>query len=164
MLDDLDLAWEEQQEPRRRSGAPSRQQRRRRKNERKRRGRSFGALFVSLVLLAVLGGGVYWGVGKIQENQSFKEFVAADYEASETGDETMFTVEDGAGGSKIGSDLLAQGVVKSQTAFLNVCQGDKRCQTIQPGTYKVKVHSPAAAVFAILVDPKNKLTNVVQIR
>jgi hypothetical protein len=92
MLDDLDLAWEEQQEPRRRSGPPSRQQRRRRKNERKRRGRSFGALFVSLVLLAVLGGGVYWGVGKIQENQSFKEFVAADYEASESGDEITFTV------------------------------------------------------------------------
>ena len=69
MLDDLDLAWEEQQEPgrRRRADPPSRQVRQRRRKERKRRRRSFGALFISFLLLAVLGGGVYWGVGKIQE-------------------------------------------------------------------------------------------------
>ena len=164
MLDDLDLAWEEQQEPRRRGGPPSRQQRRRRKNERKRRGRSFGALFVSLLLLAVLGGGVYWGVGKIQENQSFKEFVAADYDSGEAGEEVNFVVEDGAGGSKIGNDLLKQGIIKSQAAFLNVCSNDKRCTTIQPGAYKVKVHSPALSVFTVLIDPKNKLTNVFTIR
>ena len=35
MLDDLDLAWEEQNEPRRRGGPQSRQSRQRRRKERK---------------------------------------------------------------------------------------------------------------------------------
>src|SRR5687768_16351310 len=63
MVDDLDLAWE-QDEPRRRRGAPpSRQQRRRRKDQRRRKGRSYGALIISTLLLIGLGAGVYWGVG-----------------------------------------------------------------------------------------------------
>jgi UPF0755 protein len=164
MLDDLDLAWEEQQEPRRRGRPQSRQQRRRRRDERKRKGRSYTALIVSLVLLAVLGAGVYWGVGKVQENQSFKEFVAADYDASEAGDEVDFQVPDGAGGTKIATDLLNKGVVKSRTAFVNACDADKtNCESIQPGRYKVKMHSPAKAVLDILIDPKNKLISQVTI-
>jgi UPF0755 protein len=164
MLDDLDLAWEEQQEPRRRGRPPSRQQRRRKRNERKRRGRSFGAFFVSLILLAVLGGGVYWGLGWIQERQGFKEFVAADYESSETGDKVTFVVEEGAGGNAIGTALLEQGIVKSRTAFVHVCEADKRCLTIQPGAYELKLRMPAAAVLAVLIDPAGKLTNVFTIR
>jgi peptidoglycan lytic transglycosylase G len=158
MLDDLDLAWEEQQDPRRRGRPATRQQRRRRKNERKRKGRSFGALFVSLLLLAVLGGGVYWGMGVVQNNQSFKEFVAADYEASEAGAEVDFKVPDGAGGTRIANLLLDQGIVKSRTAFVNACDADNRCKGIQPGVYKLKLKSPAQTVLMILVDPANKLT------
>jgi UPF0755 protein len=157
MLDDLDLAWEEQQEPGRRGRPASRQQRRRRKDERKRKGRSFGALFVSLLLLAVLGGGVYWGVGEIQNNQSFKEFVAADYDESDMGAEVQFKVPDGAGGTRIGNLLLDQGIVESRTAFVNACDADSRCKSIQPGLYKVNKKSPAHNVLMILVDPKNKL-------
>ena len=41
--------------------------RQRRRKEKKRRRRSFVALFISMVLLAALGGGVYWGVGKVQD-------------------------------------------------------------------------------------------------
>jgi len=163
MLDDLDLAWEEQ-EPRRRGGPPSRQQRRRKRNERKRRGRSFGAFLVSLLLLAVLGGGVYWGVGWLQERQGFKEFVAADYESRETGDKVTFVVEEGAGGNAIGTALLEHGIVKSRTAFVHACEADKRCLTIQPGAYELKLRMPAAAVLAVLIDPASKLTNVFTIR
>jgi UPF0755 protein len=160
MLEDLDLAWE-QDEPKRRRGSPqSRQQRRRRQDQRKRKGRSFGALTVSLLLLAVLGAGVYWGVGKAQQNQSFKEFVAADYNAGESGEEVDFIVPEGAGGLKIGQLLLKQGIVESQKAFVNACDADSaRCKNIQPGRYKVKLRSPAQAALAVLIDPKNKLVN-----
>src|SRR5262245_11790768 len=76
MLDDLDLAWEDQ-EPRRRRGAPpSRQARQRKRKERGRRRRSYGALFISVLLLATLGGGVYWGLGKISDY-----FGAPDYDS-----------------------------------------------------------------------------------
>jgi UPF0755 protein len=77
MLDDLDLAWEEQGTRPGRSRSGGRQARRRRRKERKRHRRSFGALFISIVLLAALGGGVYWGLGKMQEI-----FGAADYEGN----------------------------------------------------------------------------------
>jgi UPF0755 protein len=163
MLDDLDLAWEENQEPRRRGAPPSRQQRRRKKKARKRRGRSFGALFVSVLLLAILGGGVYWGVGKLQDSQGFREFTAADYESSETGAEVNFVVKDGAGGSAIGSDLLDDGIVKSVAAFIEVCESDARCLDIQPGIYPLKERMPAKEVLAVLIDPANKLENVFQI-
>jgi UPF0755 protein len=167
MLDDLDLAWEEHQDPRRRRRGgppPSRQQRRRRRNDRKRRGRSFGALFVSILLLAVLGGGVYWGLGQLEENQSFKEFVAADYDASESGAEVMFSVAPGSGGYDIGEELLAQGIVKSVKAFVTAYDADKRSLNIQPGAYKLKLKMPAADVIKILTNKDNKLENVFTIR
>jgi UPF0755 protein len=164
MLDDLDLAWEEQHEPRRRGGPPSRQQRRRKRNERKRRGRSFGALFVSMILLAALGGGVYWGVGQLQENQSFKEFTAADYSASESGDELMFSVEEDEGGFAMGQALLDKGVVKSVKAFTTAFESDNRSRGIQPGTYKLKLRMPAADVIKVLINKDNKLANVFTIR
>jgi UPF0755 protein len=154
MLDDLDLAWEQDEPRRRRSGPQSRQQRRRRKDQRKRKGRSFGALTVSLILLAVLGVGVYWGVGKVQNNQSFKEFTAADYDASESGEEIDFQVPDGAGGTRIGNLLLEKGIVESRTAFVNACDADNRCKTIQPGRYKLKLRSPAQTVLMVLIDPR----------
>jgi UPF0755 protein len=160
MLDDLDLAWEENQDPRRRGGPPSRQQRRRKRTERKRRGRSFGALFVSVILLAVLGGGVYWGVGKLQENQSFKEFTAADYDASESGDEVMFTVETDEGGFDMGEALLEKGIVKSIKAFTSAFDADNRSLGIQPGVYKLKLRMPAADVIKVLINKANKLENV----
>lgn len=160
MLDDLDLAWEEQQEPGRRRGPQPRQVRQGRRKERKRRRRSFGALFISLVLLAVLGGGVYWGVGQVQNNQNFKEFVAADYDASETGTaEIVIVVDPGEGGASIGQTLLAKGVIKSRKAFVTAYDADQRARGIQPGQYKLKDRMPAADALAVLIDPKNKLTN-----
>jgi len=164
MLDDLDLAWEEQHQPRRRGAPPSRQQRRRKRNDRKRRGRSFGALFVSMVLLLGLGGVVYWGVGKLQDNQGFREFTAADYDASEAGDEVMFSVKDGDGGYAMGERLLEQGVVKSVKAFTDAFDAETRSKGIQPGAYKLKLHMPAADVIKVLINKDNKLENVFTIR
>lgn len=160
MLDDLDLAWEDQEPRRRRGGPPSRQQRQRRRRERKRRRRSFGAFFISVVLLASLGVGVYWGVGKIQE------FLGTpDYEASEQTDvEVRVKIESGDDGYAMGEELVEKGVVKSVKAFVaafNAGGGDK----IQPGTYRLYEKMPAAAAVAALLDRENNLVvNIVTIR
>jgi UPF0755 protein len=158
MLDDLDLAWEDQ-DPRRRGGQPSRQARQRRRKERKRRRRSFGALFISMVLLAALGLGVYWGVGKVQEF-----FGNPDYEAGEqTATEVQVKIEPGAGGIEMGNELVEKGVVKSTKAFVsayNAGGGEK----IQPGTYKLFERMPAATAVAFLLDrEKNLVVNIVTI-
>jgi UPF0755 protein len=160
MLDDLDLAWEDQQEARRRGGPPSRQARQRRRKDRKRRRRSFGALFISFILLAVLGGGVYWGVGKAQEF-----FGTPDYEAKEqTTTEVLVKINSGDGGIEMGQELQTKGVVKSVKAFV-AAYNDGDGESIQPGTYKLFEKMPAAAAVAALLDrEKNLQVNTVTLQ
>jgi len=166
MLDhQLDLGWEYDEPRRRRSGPPSRQQRRRRKKKRRQKGKSYGALIISLVLLVVVGGGAWWGVSQLQNNQSVREFLAADYEQGDMGEEVTFKVEQGNGGTAIAIRLLEAGVIKSRTAFVQVCESrETECLAIQPGNYTVQKGSPAEVVFNILVNPENVLTNQFTIR
>lgn len=160
MLDDLDLAWEEQQDPRRRRGQPpTRQQRQRRRKEKKRRRRSFGALFISLVLLAALGAGVYWGVGKAQEF-----FGTPDYDSNPATTPVNVKVDPGDSASEIATELYDKKVVKSAKAFVAAAARDPRSKNIQPGTYKLFEQMPASAALAMLLDPdKNMVFNKVTI-
>jgi UPF0755 protein len=159
MLDDLDLAWEEQDPNRqRRGGPPTRQVRQRRRKEKKRRRRSFGALFISLVMLAALGFGVYWGVGKVQDI-----FGASDYTSNPATTPVMVKIESGDFAGDIATKLYNQKVVKSEKAFIAAAAADPRSKTIQPGTYKLFEQMPASAALAILIDPKNIVGNKVLI-
>ncbi|MGE5830962.1 MAG: endolytic transglycosylase MltG [Micromonosporaceae bacterium] len=149
MIDDLDLAWEEEygRQPRRRGAPPSRQLRQRRRKERKRRRRSFGALFVSMVLLAGLGLGVYWGVGKIQDY-----FGAPDY--SSVGQTAVnVRVHSGDSAGDIAETLVKNGVIKSTKAFIDAARNNPLSKNIQPGTYKLYEKMPAATALAMLLDP-----------
>ncbi len=131
MLDDLDLAWEEQGDPRRRRGTPpSRQIRQGRRKERKRRRRSFGALFISFVLLAALGGGVYYGVGKLQDI-----FGAPDYDSVGTTPVNVKIPKD-AGATEIGQALYDKKVVESVKAFTKAA--DKRPPQPQDPTRRLQ--------------------------
>jgi UPF0755 protein len=158
MLDDLDLAWEDQNDPRR--GAPrSRQARRQRRKERKRRRRSFGALFMSFLLLAALGGGVYWGVGKLQE-----VFGAPDYTGNPAAVPVNVKVNPGDSSTAIGEELYAKKVVKSVKAFVNAAKAEPRSTDIQPGTYKLFEQTQASVALSMLLDPdKYMLVNKVTI-
>jgi UPF0755 protein len=155
MIDDLDLAWEEQYEPRRqprRRGQPSsRQQRQRRRKDRKRRRRSFGALFISMLLLAGLGVGVYWGVGKVQDF-----FGAADYSSVGT-TEVQVRVTEGESASDIAKTLVNKDVIKSEKAFIDAARANTLSRNIQPGTYKLYLKMPAATALAMLLDAKNRV-------
>jgi UPF0755 protein len=160
MIDDLDLAWEEQNEPRRRGAPPTRQVRQRRRKERKRRRRSFGALLISVLLLAALGGGVYWGVGKLQEMLG-----ADDYTGNPGTVAVNVTVNEGDSATAIGTELYDKKVVKSVKAFVNAADANPASRTIQPGIYKLFEQSPAAVALAMLLDPeKNMVVDRVTIR
>jgi UPF0755 protein len=152
MLDDLDLAWEEQNEPRRRGAPQSRQSRQRRRKERKRRRRSFGALFMSFLLLAALGGGVYWGVGKLQE-----VFGAPDYPGNPAKDAVSVTIESGWSGGEMGDELYSKGVVKSSRAFVKAYQENPDSKNIQPGSYKLFKETKASVAVEQLLDPDKYL-------
>ncbi len=160
MLDDLDLAWEEQESGRqRRGGPPPRQLRQRKRKEKKRRRRSFGALLISVVLLATLGVGVYWGVGQVQEF-----FGAEDYEGNPGKVAVNVTVNKGDYASDIGKTLFDKKVVKSVKAYVNAAAANPDGNNVQPGTYKLFEEMPASAALAMLLEPgKNMLVNKVTI-
>jgi UPF0755 protein len=154
MLDDLDLAWEEDQPRRpRRGGPPSRQMRQRRRKEKKRRRRSFFALFMSVVLLAFLGGAVYWGVG-----QAMDYFGTPDYTSNPATTPVNVTVNDGDSASAIAVELYNKKVVKSTKAFIAAANSNPKSTSIQPGVYKLFESMPASAALQMLLDPdKNML-------
>jgi UPF0755 protein len=160
MIDDLDLAWEEQEPGRQRRGRPpSRQVRRRRRRERKRRRRSFGALFISFLLLAGLGFGTWWGVGKIQDF-----FGAPDYTSVGT-TKVKVLVKPGDTSADIGNELYSKQVIKSAKAFVVAAKEDPRSKNIQPGTYTLFQPMPARQALSMLLDPeKYMLVNKVTLR
>ena len=55
--------------------------------------------------------------------------------------------------SDIAKALVAAGVVKSTTAFIDAAQSDPRSRDIQPGTYQLKLKMSAQSALALLVDP-----------
>jgi len=155
MLDDLDLAWEEQEPGRRRGAQPTRQVRQRRRKERKRRRRSFGALFISLVMLAGLGFGVYWGVGKVQDY-----FGAADYDTNPATTSVLVKIEKGDLPADMGQRLVEKDVVKSVKAFVAAADANEKSRTIQAGTYKLWQKMPAKEALLMLLNPgKNLVSN-----
>ena len=173
MIDDLDLAWEENYDPRRQrgrqpgrpAGPPGRGSnsgrggppRRKRRRERSRGPRSFVALIMSVVLLGALGLGVYWGVGKVQDF-----FDAPDYTSVGT-EEVTVEVKEGTA-TDTANTLFTAGVVKSAKAYINVANDDPRSKNVQPGFYRMYKQMPAKEALGLLLNPdKNRIVNGVTI-
>lgn len=125
---------------------------RERRKKRKRR-RSFLALILAL---AVLGGGgwlAYAGLAPIVS--ALRE--PDDWTGNGT-TEVLVEIPAGASGTTIGRVLAAKGVVKTQKAFVKEVNGSPAAQSIQPGTYRVRLHMSSAAAIAALVDEGNRVT------
>ncbi|HZN17013.1 MAG TPA: endolytic transglycosylase MltG [Micromonosporaceae bacterium] len=153
MIDDLDLAFDEYSDRgrhRHRRGAVGNGKNGKKKKKRRRRGRTFAALFVTLTLLATLGVGAWWGIGKVQ---GF--FNAPDFSSAGSGEATV-EVKKGDTAADIGNTLYSKGVIKSAAAFVEAAQADPRSQNIQPGVYKLRQRMRASAALDMLLDLKNK--------
>ncbi|MEU4626002.1 endolytic transglycosylase MltG [Actinoplanes sp. NPDC023801] len=148
MIDELDVAFEEDAEP---SGS------RRKHRGGKGRGRSAVALVLTLLLFAVLGGGVYFGYTKVQ---SF--FVAADYDGAGTGPVEV-TIAKNSSLTEIGNALVKVDVVKSTKAFLEAAEAEPRSKNIQSGTYVLRRQMAAKYAVTQLLDPNTRLSRGVTI-
>jgi UPF0755 protein len=148
MIDELDVAFEEDAES---SGS------RRGNRARKGRGRSAIALVMTLLLFAVLGGGVYFGYTKVA---SF--FVAADYEGSGS-TPVEVTIRKNLSLTEIGNELVEADVVKSTKAFLEAADAEPRSKNIQSGTYVLRKQMAAKQALAQLLDPNTRLSKGVTI-
>jgi UPF0755 protein len=162
MLDELELAFDEQDHERgrhrhRRSAA-------RRGNgygdarPPRRRGRSFLALVLTLVLLGSLGAGGWYGFTKVKDF-----FVAPDYNSAGTG-QVQVKVRTGQSVAEIANELQQAGVVKSAKAFVDAANADPHGKDIQPGTYQLRQKMRAKDALALILGNDSKLSMKVTIR
>ncbi|GAA0575235.1 hypothetical protein GCM10010172_69870 [Paractinoplanes ferrugineus] len=146
MIDELDLAFDEHAEhgrPRHRRGARA---------GKKGSGKSGIAFLMAFILLALLGGGVFFGYTKVKGY-----FTAADYDGPGT-DPIQVTIAKDATLTDIGNTLVDSDVVKSTKAFTNAAGENPRGKNIQSGTYNMKKQMSAANAVTLLLDPKARIT------
>src|SRR5436309_1375514 len=143
MLEDLELAFEEQNRTRHRHRR-SRRRRDRAPATTGRRGKSLLALFLTLVILGALGGGVYYGFDKVR---GF--FAAPDYNSGGSG-EVAVEVLPGQTSTDIAQTLYSKGVVKSTKAFVEAARSNPHSTDIQPGTYKMRLKMRASDALGLM--------------
>jgi UPF0755 protein len=155
MIDELDLAFEEQAErgkPRHRRGFRGGN-----KKSKGGRGRTTAAFLMVFVLLGALGVGGYIGFTKVK---GF--FTAADYDGTGT-DDAQVEIPASASLTEIGNVLVTADVVKSTKAFTNAAEDNPKGKNIQSGTYKMRKQMSAAAAVTLLLDPKSRIVNGITI-
>jgi peptidoglycan lytic transglycosylase G len=119
--------------------------------KKRRRGRSFLALFLTLLLLGGLAGGGYLAYDKITGY-----FLTPDYDGAGTAETVQIEVKQGQLLGDIATTLVQADVVKSYKAFVSAAEKNKNAVNIQPGFYTMhKQMSGEAAVLALL-DTKNR--------
>ncbi|WFE28902.1 endolytic transglycosylase MltG [Solwaraspora sp. WMMD791] len=152
MIDELDLAFEDRADKgRHRRGA------RRKSSGGGGRGKTVAALLVTLLMLGVLGGGVWYGFDRLQNY-----FATPDYDGGGTG-QVVVQVRPGDSATDIGNTLVEAGVIKSTKAFTNEARSNSRSQNIQPGFYNLRLEMSAATALSLLLDLENKISNRVTI-
>jgi UPF0755 protein len=151
MIDELDLAFDENAErgkPRHRRGA---------RGSKGRSGKSAVAFLMAFILLAVLGGGVYFGYNKIK---GF--FTAADYDGAGTGT-VQVQIKDRSTLTEMGNVLVDADVVKSTKAFVDAAEENPRGKNIQSGTFNLRKQMSAAEAVTLLLDPQARVSNGITI-
>jgi UPF0755 protein len=151
MIDELDLAFDEHAE----RGRP--RHRRPPRGGKKTGARSLVAFLVAFVLLAVLGGGVYFGYSKIK---GF--FTAADYSGPGTGQVTV-QIAPNASLTEMGNALVEKDVVKSTKAFVNAAEDNPKGKNIQSGTYTLRKQMSAKDAVVLMLDPASRVVKGVTI-
>ena len=129
---------------------------------RRKRRRSIPGCLAVLVALAVVVGGLWFGVSKGVDLLRDQFADPADFSGPGRG-RVVFEVEEGDSISEMGRGLKAQGVVASVQAFINAAQAEPASTGIQVGFYKLKKRIPAEDALDVLLDPENILKNTVTI-
>jgi peptidoglycan lytic transglycosylase G len=145
MIDELDLAWEDDdrgrsRHRRARGGGPARGRR-----PKKRRGRSFVALFFTLVLLGGLAFGGWYGFGRIRDY-----FAIKDYTGDGTGTVTV-QIAEGDQGADMANKLYQADVVKSAKAFVAAFEANPESKKIEVGYYKLRHQMKASKALDMLL-------------
>jgi UPF0755 protein len=131
----------------------------------RRRGRrrsSVPGCIAVLVALAVVAGGLYFGVTRGIDALKDQFSSAQDYSGPGTG-KVSFEVHRGDTAATMGRNLKAAGVVASVDAFIGAANANPDASKIQAGFFSLKKEMAAADVVEILVNPDNIVKNTITI-
>jgi UPF0755 protein len=131
-----------------------------RRAERSRR-RGPGCL-IGLVVLALLFGGLYFGVTKGVDFVQDQFEGTPDYPGPGTG-EVVFEVKDGDSVTEMGRNLKELDIVKSVDAFTEAASANPDSTRIQVGFYTMRLQMKAEDAVNLLVDPANAVNAAVTI-
>ena len=123
-----------------------------RRAERSRR-RGPGCL-IGLVVLALLFGGLYYGVTKGIDVVKDQFEGTPDYPGPGTG-EVIFEVRGGETATDIGRNLKEMDIVKSVDAFTAAAAANPESKSIQVGFYEMRLQMKAEDALELLIDPAN---------
>ncbi|HRI98602.1 MAG TPA: endolytic transglycosylase MltG, partial [Nocardioides sp.] len=130
--------------------------------ERRQRRRRGPGCLIALVILAVLAGGLYYGVttgiDKIKD-----QFSSAEDYPGPGGEQVVFEVHQDDTVTEMGRNLKEQGVVASVEAFVNAAAANPESNNIQVGYYALQKEMKASDVVNVLVDPSNIVTTSITI-
>ncbi|MEE4597361.1 endolytic transglycosylase MltG [Streptomyces sp. DSM 41524] len=118
------------------------------KGKPKKRRSGVACLFVTVVLVGVVGGGGYYAYDFWQTRFG----PAPDYSGQGTG-RIEVEVPSGSGNAEIGSILADKGVVKSSGAFVDAVEDSGKF--VQPGTYTLRKEMSGAAAVKLMLDPSS---------
>ncbi len=98
-----------------------------------------------LVVLGVVVGGVHVAGTLVHPT------VANDWVGDGTGS-VLVEVHPGDTTTDIGRTLVADGVVKTVTAFVDAAQANAKARDVQPGVYQLRSHMSAVSALGLLID------------
>lgn len=133
------------------------------KRQRQRRLRSFIAVGVSLVVLAVAAWFVLPKLLDGISNVATPTAEMTDYPPGGDGVEVTVTIPDGATGNDMADVLHKADVIYSPAQFVTAFAANERASRIQPGTYKLRTKMAASEAINALLDPVNRADNALTI-
>ncbi|WP_431277372.1 endolytic transglycosylase MltG [Leifsonia poae] len=122
--------------------------------------RSFKALWVTIIIVAIFGG-LVGGAYAVFQPQVTKLVNAltpqeTDYKGNGTG-QVLFAIKSGDNGSDIANNLYKAGVTKTYQAFYSLLLRQQPQVEFQPGAFKLAKGMSAQAALLALKDPANKV-------
>lgn len=143
------------------SGLPSRAQETKNKRQVKQRRRSKVQTGIILTIVAaILVGCFYLAINALTGGTSQVE--AEDYPGPGT-TEVIAVVNPGDTGTAIAKRLVELDVIKSEAAFIRAWEANQAANSVQPGSYTLKLQMSSADAVAALLDPTKRTSNAVSI-
>ncbi|TVT09667.1 endolytic transglycosylase MltG [Amycolatopsis bartoniae] len=121
---------------------------------RTKRGRKLFRWVAALAVIALIGGGAWYGIDQV--------FGYDDYDGSGDSD-VLVEIGQGDSTNAIGSELTKAGVVASAKAFVKASEDNSKVLSLQPGYYVMKTKMSGAAAVAKLTSAQARV-GVLQVR